>query len=122
MDSITVKNLKLFAFHGVNEFEKNDGQFFFIDIEAFLDLSVPCKSDNVDDTVSYAKIIKTARSVFCEQTDDLIERAAQRVADALLLSFPEIQKVAVEVKKPDAPIKADFDYVSVKIERSRDDE
>ena len=122
MDSITVKNLKLFAFHGVNEFEKNDGQFFFIDIEAYLDLTVPCKSDNVDDTVSYAKIIKTARSVFCEQTDDLIERAAQRVADALLLSFSEINRIIIEVKKPDAPVKADFDYVSVKIERSRDDE
>ena len=120
MDSITVKNLKVFAFHGVNEFEKNDGQCFFIDIEAYLDLSVPCKSDNVDDTVSYAKIIKTASAVFTTQTDDLIERAAQRVADALLLSFPEIQKVTVEVKKPDAPVKADFDYVSVRIERSRD--
>ena len=52
MDCITVKNLRVFAFHGVNDFEKEDGQFFLIDIDAFLDLSPPCESDNVDDTVS----------------------------------------------------------------------
>ena len=120
MDSIKVKNLRVFAFHGVNDFEKKDGQSFLIDIEAFVDLSVPCQSDSVDDTVSYAKIIKTAKSVFTSQTDDLIERATQRVADALLLSFDKIEKVIVEVKKPDAPIKADFDYVSVRIERARE--
>ncbi len=119
MDCISVKNLKIFAFHGVNEFEKKDGQFFLMDIDAFVDLSVPCASDNVEDTVSYAKIIKTALNAFTSQTDDLIERAAQRVAQELLLSFEKIERVTVEVKKPDAPIKADFDYVSVKIERTR---
>ena len=119
MDVITVKNLKVFAFHGVNVFEKKDGQFFLLDIEAYLDLSVPCQSDNVEDTVSYAKIVKTAISVFTAQTDDLIERAAERVATELLSSFPKIEKVVIEVKKPDAPIKADFDYVSVRIERIR---
>lgn len=119
MDCICVKNLKVFAFHGVNDFEKKDGQYFLIDIDAFLDLSVPCQSDSVDDTVSYAKIIKTVKAVFLSQKDDLIERAAQRVADELLLSFPQIQSVTVEVKKPDAPIKADFEYVSVRIERAR---
>lgn len=118
MDCISVKNLKIFASHGVNDFEKRDGQYFVLDIDSFLDLSLPCQSDNVDDTVSYAKIIKTATAVFTSQMDDLIERAAQRVADELLNSFPKIKRVTVEVKKPDAPIKADFGYVSVKIERS----
>ncbi len=121
MDCIKVKNLKVFAFHGVNDFEKRDGQFFYIDIDAFLDLSVPCKTDEVDDTVSYAKIIKTARSVFTSGKDDLIERAAQRVADSLLDTFEKIKAVTVEVKKPDAPIKADFEFVSVRIERTRDE-
>ena len=120
MDCICVKNLKIFAYHGVNDFEKKDGQFFLIDIDAFLDLSMPCQSDNVDDTVSYAKIIKTAKAVFLSQKDDLIERAAQRLADELLSSFPLIQKLTVEVKKPDAPVKADFEYVSVRIERGRE--
>ena len=119
MDVITVKNLKLFAFHGVNDFEKRDGQTFFVDIDAFVDLKKAGQTDNLDDTVSYAKIIKTASAVFTAQSDDLIERAACRVADALFESFDKIEKLIIEVKKPDAPIKADFDYVSVRIERDR---
>ena len=119
MDCITVKNLKVYAYHGVNDFEKQNGQYFYIDIVAFTGLSKACISDDIDDTVSYAKIAKTALAAFCEKKDNLIERSAQRVADSLFDSFPGIRKLIIEVKKPDAPIKAEFDYVSVKIERER---
>ena len=119
MDKIKVQGLKLYAYHGVNPEEKVDGQEFILDIKAYLSLDLPCVSDNVDDTVSYAKIIKTARRVFLAEKYDLLEKAAQTVADAILSEFPKIEKVKVEVKKPVAPIKADFDYVSVEITRSR---
>ncbi len=121
MDKIIVKNLKLFAYHGVNPEEKEDGQNFIMDITADVDLSVPCLTDNVEDTVSYAKIIKEARRVFLLQKDDLIERAARRVAEALLISFEKIQRVTILLKKPEAPIKADFEYVAVEISLGRDE-
>jgi 7,8-dihydroneopterin aldolase/epimerase/oxygenase len=120
MDKIIVKNLKLFAYHGVNPEEKENGQNFIMDIIADVDLSVPCITDNVDDTVSYAKIIKEARRVFLSQKDDLIERAARRVAESLLTSFEKIQKITITLKKPEAPIKADFEYVAVEITLGRD--
>ena len=119
MDKIKIQGLKLYAYHGVNPEEKVDGQEFNLDIKAYLPLDLPCVSDNVDDTVSYAKIIKTARRVFLAEKYDLLEKAAQTVVDAILSEFPKIEKVKVEVKKPFAPIKADFDYVSVEITRSR---
>ena len=108
MDKIIVKGLKIFAYHGVNEEEKINGQNFILDIDSYLSLAVPCESDNVEDTVSYAKIIKRATAIFVSQKDDLIERAAQRVAVGLLESFERIDSVRVLLKKPDAPIKADF--------------
>lgn len=119
MDKIIVKNLKLFCYHGVNPEEKIDGQNFVFDIEAGVDLSLPCKTDNVDDTVSYAKIIKTVRRVAQSEKNDLLERVAQRVADELFLEFDKINSLVITLKKPEAPIKADFDYVAVTIERSR---
>ncbi len=119
MDKIIIKNLELYCFHGVNPEEKTDGQIFAFDIEAEVDLSVPCKTDFVDDTVSYAKMIKTVRRVAQSEKNDLIERVAQRVADALLDEYEKLSAVVVTVKKPQAPIKADFDYVAVKIERKR---
>ena len=119
MDKIIVKGLKLFCYHGVNPEEKEDGQNFIFDIEASVDLSEPCVTDNVDDTVSYAKIIKTVRSVAQSEKNDLLERVAQRVADELFIEFYKITSLVITLKKPEAPIKADFDYVAVTIERSR---
>ena len=122
MDKILVRGLKIFAYHGVNEEEKIDGQNFIFDIDAFVDVSLPCVSDNVDDTVSYAKIIKETTRIFTSQKDDLLERAAQRVADGLFESFDKIQSLRILLKKPEAPIKADFDYVGVEIYRNRGNE
>ena len=119
MDKIIVKNLKLFCYHGVNPEEKEDGQNFVFDIEASVNLNLPCVTDNVDDTVSYAKIIKTVRRVAQCEKNDLLERVAQRVADELFAEFDKIMALNITLKKPEAPIKADFDYVAVTIERSR---
>lgn len=119
MDKITIKGLQLFAYHGVNPEEKENGQLFVLDVDYYLDLTNACQDDKLGDTVSYAKAVKTIRKVFTAQSYDLIERAAQVVADALLTDFPPIQRVAVTLKKPQAPVSADFDYMAVSIERER---
>ena len=113
MDKIIVKGLKLFAYHGVNPEEKVAGQNFVLDITAELDTKKAQYSDNVDDTVSYAKIIKTVRAVFTEKSYDLIEAAANRVGVAVMQTYPEISRVTVLLMKPEAPIKAEFEYVAV---------
>lgn len=121
MDKILVRGLEIFSYHGVNPEEKIDGQRFILDITADVDLSKPCITDNVDDTVSYAKIIKEATRIFTSQKDDLLERASRRVAEGLLQAFDKIESVTILLKKPDAPIKADFDYVAVEITLGRNE-
>ena len=119
MDKIIIKGLKLYAYHGVNPEEKAEGQMFVLDITCSVSLCVPCKTDCVDDTVSYAKILKTARAAFLADKFDLLEKAAESVAAAVLGQLAAVQAVTVCVKKPQAPIQADFDYVAVEINRER---
>ena len=119
MDKIYINGLTLFAYHGVNPEEKECGQKFVLDITAQLDLNKARISDNLDDTVSYAKMLKRASAIFLSQKDDLLERAAERVAAGLLEEFDKLYSVTVLLKKPDAPIKADFDYVAVEITKTR---
>lgn len=121
MDKILIRNLKIFAYHGVMEEEKANGQYFIFDVDAFVDISKPCKSDNVEDTVNYALMVECIAETFTAQKDDLIERAADRVAKALFESFEKISELNIMLKKPDAPIKADFDWVGVQIHRKRED-
>lgn len=119
MDKIYIKGLRLYAYHGVNPEEKEQGQMFELDICCTLPLARPCFSDCVEDTVSYAKVLKTARAAFLREKFDLLEKAAQTVADAVLQNFARIDTVQVTVKKPEAPIQADFAYVAVEITRTR---
>ncbi len=119
MDKISIKGLKLFAYHGVNPEEKENGQNFVIDLDYYVNIAKACQMDALDDTVSYAKVVKTIRRVFTAEKYDLIERAAQVIADAVLDDFEDIFKVEVTLKKPEAPISAEFDYVAVSITRER---
>ena len=121
MDKIIIKGLKVFAYHGVNPEEKCDGQTFELDISLELPLLCAGQTDDLNATVSYAKATKTVIRVMTEAKYDLLERAAQRVAEQLLLEYHEVERVEVLLKKPEAPVKADFDYMAVMITRQRSD-
>ena len=99
MDKISIKGLKLFAYHGVNPEEKENGQNFVIDLDYYVNIARACQMDTLDDTVSYAKVVKTIRRVFTAEKYDLIERAAQVIADAVLDEFDDIFKVEVTLRK-----------------------
>ena len=119
MDKILIRNLKIYAYHGVHGYEKQNGQNFIFDIDAFVDMSKPCESDNVEDTVSYSAVIYEVTKIFTAEKYDLLEKAVQVVADGLFESFDKIQSLRILLKKPEAPIKADFEYVGVEIFRER---
>lgn len=121
MEKIIIKGLKLYAYHGVNPEEKVDGQNFILDITATLNADTAKQSDNVDDTVSYAKIIKTVRAVFTEKSYDLIETAANKVGVSIMQAYPRLDSVTVLLMKPEAPVKADFEYVAVEETITRED-
>lgn len=120
MDKIIINGLEIFAFHGVNPEEKVMGQKFILDITAYTDLARAGETDDLNDTVSYAKILKTARNIFTQTKYDLLEKAAQSVADGIFDAFPVVEALDVTVKKPSAPINAVFSWVGVEIHRERE--
>ncbi|MDE6413761.1 MAG: dihydroneopterin aldolase, partial [Eubacterium sp.] len=73
----------------------------------------------VEDTVSYAKVVKTVRRVFTAEKYDLLEKCAQVVSDAILEEYSDIFTVELTLKKPEAPVSAEFEYMGVHITRSR---
>lgn len=120
MDKIYMKGLEIFAYHGVNPEEKENGQPFVLDITLWADLARARHSDNLADTVNYAAVRKTVQRVFTGEKYDLIERAAQDVCDGILAEHPRVQAVGLTLKKPEAPMNAVFDYVAVEIQVQRE--
>lgn len=119
MNTIIIKGLEVFAYHGVNPEEKRDGQRFVLDITLTADLSRAEYSDDLNDTVNYAAVRKTVTRLMCDNTFDLIERAAACVADGIMAEHERVQGVDIMLKKPDAPMSAKFEYVAVTVSRKR---
>lgn len=120
MDKIHIRGLRVYGYHGVKETEKEKGQPFELDVTLEVDLHKPGVTDDLNDTVNYSRVAKRIVAVMLSEKNDLIERAATRVAEAVLQEFP-VEAVTVLLKKPRAPIAADFDYVAVEITRRREE-
>ncbi len=121
MDKIIIKNLKVYSYHGVNDEEKVRGQEFVVDAILELDLSTACESDDINDTVSYAKVIKTIGKVMGRESYNLLEKLSMQIIKEIFLLYTAVESVEICVKKPMAPIKANFDYVAVNLKRYRSD-
>ncbi len=113
MEKIIIKGLKIKANHGVLLQEKENGQLFILDMVAEIDVRKAQISDDLNHTVSYASMIKTATEVFTEQSYNLLECVANKVGTEILKEYPKLKSITVTVKKPDAPIDADFEYVAI---------
>ena len=119
-DRIILKDLQVFARHGVLPEEKRLGQRFAVDVTAYLDLRPAGTSDDYKKTVCYDAMTQVVTETLTQRRFLLIEAAAEAVAATVLGRFPAVERVAVEVRKPSAAIDAVFAHVAVAIERGRD--
>ena len=116
-DCIKITNLKVFAYHGVFEEEKKEGQDFYINATLYLDLHTSGKSDNLDDALNYGEVSHFINRIFVEKSYDLIEAACENLCQKLLLEYSKLQAVEIELQKPHAPIGLPFENVSVTMYR-----
>ncbi|MCU1558841.1 MAG: folB [Microbacteriaceae bacterium] len=117
-DSVELTGLRVFAFHGVFEEEREAGQEFVIDVKLSLDLGPAASSDDVAQTIHYGELAEAIAAAVQRDPVNLIETVAQRIVD-LVLAFPLVMLVTVTVHKPSAPIAVPFDDVSVTLTRGR---
>lgn len=117
MDQIRIENLEIYGFHGVFPEETKEGQIFQIDARLYVDLRPAGKKDELSLSTHYGEVCHFMTQYFRENTYALIEAAAEHLARAVLLKFPLIERLELEVKKPHAPIGLPFGNVSVFIDR-----
>ena len=116
-DLIEIKGIKSFGYHGVFESENIAGQDFFVDITLELDLTRASISDDVTDTVNYAEVTELVVEEIIGESVALIEKLAGRIAERIKSSYPQVATVSVTVHKPQAPVSAQVEDISVTISR-----
>ncbi len=118
-DRISLKGISAKGFHGVLDFEKQDGQTFVVDVEMEVDLAPAGTSDDLVDTVNYAEVAGDIVDLIAGESLDLIEALADQIA-AKVLTRPLVEAVIVTVHKPQAPVGHPFTDVAVTVERLRE--
>lgn len=117
MDKITIKDLEVFCHHGVFPEETVLGQKFMVTAEFFFDTRKAGKTDDLNGSLNYAEAAQYIKKFMEQNTYQLLEAVVEHLAKALLLRYPFVEKVLLELKKPWAPILLPLDTVSVTVER-----
>lgn len=119
MDKIRIEDLEVYAYHGVYEEEKEKGQKFLVSADMYLSTRQAGLNDDLESSVNYGDVCQLITDVMTLDKYDLIETAAEHVAREILLEFGLIEKLTLQIKKPDAPVGLPFGMISVTIERTR---
>lgn len=118
-DSIEIKGIRGFGYHGLFAHERENGQEFLVDLSLRCDLREASRSDEIEGTVDYGSVCNLVLGVIVGPPVSLIEKLASQIADLLLSNFSLLDSVVVVVHKPQAPVEANVEDIAVMIERSR---
>ncbi|MCF6360279.1 MAG: dihydroneopterin aldolase [Cyclobacteriaceae bacterium] len=118
MAIISLEGLEFFAYHGVHEFEKEQGNSFIVDVEVEVDVSEAEKTDELSGTIDYEVLFKLV-SAEMEVRSKLLEHVSSRICDSILKNWLQIQHVKVKIGKMNPPIGAVCKMSGVTVTRSR---
>lgn len=118
MDKIVLQNMRFRGFHGCEDFEKQNGQVFEVDLELLVDIAPAAKSDDLRDAVDYVAVFQKTRDIVEKERFNLLETLAARISECVLVD-PRIQEVVVRIRKPAVPLPGLLDGVQIEIRRGK---
>ncbi len=117
MDEIRIVNLEVYAYHGVFPEENEKGQPFFVNMVLYTDTRTAGLQDELTLSTHYGEVSQFVTEWMTGHICKLIETVAETIAREVLLKYPLVKEIDVEIRKPEAPIGLPFESVSVKIHR-----
>lgn len=119
MDNIIIKDIRFHGFHGVPAEEREVGGHYEVDAILSYSLENAGKTDALEHTIDYAKVVDLITDIGTQQSFKLIEALAEAVATEILKQF-SVESVQIKVKKLHPPIKQPITYFAVEICRKKE--
>jgi dihydroneopterin aldolase len=118
MDTIKLKNIRTYSYHGCLVEESKIGSDYLVDLEIKADLQQSMQTDELADTVDYVHLNKIVTEEMAIRSK-LLEHVAKRIVDRVFKEIPMVMNVIVGVSKINPPIGGDVQAVTIEIEESR---
>lgn len=117
-DHILINELRVLSVIGVLDQERLAPQPLRVDVDMHLDLHDAGLSDDLNETVHYGEVSQRLVEVARDNSDLLLERLAQRMAE-VVLDYPRVRSVDLTLTKLRPPIPVDVGSSAVRIQRTR---
>ena len=98
-DTVAIRDLRVSAVIGVFDWEREVEQVLTFAVEMPADVRKAARTDDINDTLDYSKVADAVKEVVTEGKFQLIETAAECVAQRLIQDFT-LPWVKIEVAKP----------------------
>ena len=98
-DIVSIRDLRVSTVIGVYDWEREIEQALTFSIDMAADVSRAAKNDDIRDALDYSAVAHTVKCVVIEGKFQLIETAAERVAQTLIADYG-LTWVRVQVIKP----------------------
>jgi len=98
-DTVSIRDLRVSAVIGVYDWEREIEQALTFSVEMAADVSKAAKHDDIRDALDYSAVAQAVKAVVIEGKFQLIETAAEAVAQRLISDYG-LEWVRVEVVKP----------------------
>ena len=111
---IRLRDIQCYAYHGVLEEEKQQGNTFRVNVAITIDSPKGVKSDCIQDTLDYRGVC----DIVCAEMSvpsELIEHVAWRIKQALSNAFPAAQDICVTVAKKSPAMSLPMEWVEVEL-------
>ncbi|HTG64980.1 MAG TPA: dihydroneopterin aldolase [Flavobacterium sp.] len=118
METIKLKNIRTFSYHGCLVEEGKIGSEYTVNLEIKANLQQSTQSDELVDTVDYVHLNRIVVEEMAIRSK-LLEHVAKRINKRVLAELPMVMKTIVEVSKINPPIGGDVESVTLILEESR---
>ena len=115
---ITLKCLRIYAYHGVMPQEQQVGAYFILSLRLKTNFSQAMQTDSLEGTVSYADVFLRVKEEMATPSR-LLEHAAGRILNRLFSDFPAIESIDLTLSKENPPMGADITSAGIEIHAER---
>ena len=114
--NIRIKNLRLQAIVGVDDWEREKAQDVIVNVSMAVDACSAVRNDDIEGTVDYRSLVDRIEREVEHSSFQLLEKLADRILQ-IIMAEPRVRSATVEVEKPGALSLVDAVSVSCTAER-----